>query len=871
MKTKPLTALLTALCLLLSAAGPLAQAADPPAASLTAAAPITDQEIRELVSQAKALALGLSREDRAAISQRLAPTYFSLTERQDMEAQMKLSNSDPKIVDALQKEQLDHGPFAITNQQLADLLERFLPDIIRNTVPLNELQSPAKYCEEVLTLNAKPFLAGFLYLNRLFNFTMGTTNLRDVLFECPQVFGKSVSTMGWILDTGIKGIDWQYGALTGKLAFNKVGESFRELFQSITDAPDLPAFLEECQERFMPDRSLAEWFPTAGYAYIAERHFASGAIPAQETALYTKLAQGGTASHAQLLALLTAPENSVYAISTPSTITYGLVEAYQERGPALQRKLEQTADEQMAYLNFWERMLRPETDRHTMVRNVLVYDSLSRYDQPHVQISLRWQTSRSTMPGMQAFFIPLGMYAAHTYSDAQASENSGHGGSIRFWNVLALDERGSSTFSHELTHLFEDDVWMEQPRREDMGGETYTRGLFETYYKPDEPVLNLNLLYEAGHDRDPQFRNSSPERFQSPQELQDYMQGLFDVLYTLDYAEGQAALTFGTQDRQKLFHKFLQHPVPEKTYMTEEIRALTPQEAEQLHTVEDLVEQDIVSARYEIGGLTTVGTRGFNSYDVVPLFSANYAAPQNPNGISGGITVRRYAHELLAEYGYYGGMVPYISNQYKADAEREGVPFSDPYILGRVSQGAFSSMAQFRKAMFQRRYEQRDRLRPVTVVWQGQTREIQSYEELQQLLREALALDLKNNPLTDYGWPTYRAFRTQTEQLKAAVFAAYLESTEEFRTSIYQEPAQPVLPPVCITAVSQEGLEVTVNRPGLTGTLIAAGYRASGQLETTVFRELTGAETVLTLRDPALAQAQRQRLFVLDAQGAPIS
>ena len=63
-----------------------------------------------------------------------------------------------------------------------------------------------------------------------------------------------------------------------------------------------------------------------------------------------------------------------------------------------------------------------------------------------------------------------------------------------------------------------------------------------------------------------------------------------------------------------------------------------------------------------------------NGYYVVPLFSANYAAVQNNYGVSGDVTIRRQAFELLAEYGYYNGMVPYISNQYKESAKSDRRP-----------------------------------------------------------------------------------------------------------------------------------------------------------------------------------------------------
>ena len=72
----------------------------------------------------------------------------------------------------------------------------------------------------------------------------------------------------------------------------------------------------------------------------------------------------------------------------------------------------------------------------------------------------------------------------------------------------------------------------------------------------------------------------------------------------------------------------------------------------------------------------------------MPLFSANYAGVQNGAGVSGDVMIRRQAFELLGEYGYYKGMVPYISNQYKASAKSDGTILSDKYVLEKIFGGA---------------------------------------------------------------------------------------------------------------------------------------------------------------------------------------
>ena len=106
-------------------------------------------------------------------------------------------------------------------------------------------------------------------------------------------------------------------------------------------------------------------------------------------------------------------------------------------------------------------------------------------------------------------------------------------------------------------------------------------------------------------------------------------------------------------------------------------------EAKGLNTVDDLIRESIIVSRYEVDGTKTTGTLADNGYYVVPLFSANYAGVQNDKGVSGDVMIRRQAFELLAEYGYYEGMVPYISNQYKESAKSDGVIMERWLILKR--------------------------------------------------------------------------------------------------------------------------------------------------------------------------------------------
>ena len=121
----------------------------------------------------------------------------------------------------------------------------------------------------------------------------------------------------------------------------------------------------------------------------------------------------------------------------------------------------------------------------------------------------------------------------------------------------ALENRGLTTYSHELTHLFDRTVILNNSgRRDGIGGEFYARGIYETYEAVNESILNLNLIFnEKGKDG---YRNTDPSRFAKEEDLRKYMGGVFDVLYTLDYLEAKEVLNKDTNTKKEYFNKIEQ-------------------------------------------------------------------------------------------------------------------------------------------------------------------------------------------------------------------------------------------------------------------------------------------------------------------------
>ena len=160
---------------------------------------------------------------------------------------------------------------------------------------------------------------------------------------------------------------------------------------------------------------------------------------------------------------------------------------------------------------------------------------------------------------------------------------------------------------------------------------------------------------------------------------------------------------------------------------------------------------------------------------------------------------RRIAYELLAAKGFKDGMVPYISNQYEEVAKQKGKTINlygkerglvtDDLVLDKVFEGRYASWAAFKKAMYKERVDQFDNLKQVTFKdptkpWPSYgTKTINQVTELQALMDQAVLQDAEGPRWSDYK----PEIDSAVHKLKRAIFKAYLDQTDDFRTSIFKK------------------------------------------------------------------------------------
>lgn len=756
---------------------------------------------KEVSKQVKEALKSVKYEKNDVIANLLAPNRFSgvdkLNKKQEISKRDNISITN--VTDAQVEKELKEDNVHVMSygQSFLDTqkeIEHIIQKLVENsTIEQGYTGDPNQYFIDKITKNKEKLLLGIAYIDRLYDFNIGNKNIKEILTYTPNYYGKQIDPLDWLIRIGGSGGEM--------LKVSNNLKAFAHLFKGVvTDKDSLLSFLEDNKNRFAPNIKMEEWFKKASKAIIVEQPSQSN--PNATTNLYSKLSSEiGLQAH--ILPLLTVSENSIYVITNSATITYGLVDSYVDRSlkesnntlykekiNQFKQQLEKAAKQQHDFIEFWYRLGKPKV--HSLLStNRLVIDSLRLYTSQTTNPSKEWSPKfgDGAAMGVKEFITPLNLYANYFMADGQAE-----GSQVRLFLAKALDERGLCTYTHELTHLLVGTVWLNNNKQRDgLEAEFYPRGLFETY-ELNEPVLNLNLIYD--HNGKERFHNSSPERFKTDKDLQEYTSGLFDVLYTLDYAEANVILKKDKNDKQKWFHKLEQvndtrkrfnQGNPKATHKIDSIRKISTDEANELNTIYDLIDKNIITSRYEVEGLKTTGNVPSNGYYVIPLFSSNYAGVQNNNGVSGDVMMRRQAYELIAEYGYYDGLVPYLSNQYKSQADKDGKVLSDEYILGKIFEGKYATMTDFKKAMFKKRIDKKEQLKPISIVWKNKKVTISDFDKLNELMTDAVESDLKNVQELPYGWNNIRAQDTQAELLKKEIFKAYLKETDDFNKSIYSD------------------------------------------------------------------------------------
>lgn len=737
---------------------------------------VNNDNINSIVNEVKEEYKRVSYLEDDKIFNSLKPNIRSLdklTKKNEMKKALGREVSDEEVLREVKKETMEKLSYKDSFKSIQDNIEEILNTIIANNENSFSENIDREGIKNKLLENKEKVLLGLTYIERLYNLKYDNINLGKLILYNPEFFSnKKVDMIDYLIKLG------SLNYLEYKI--DTVNNNFKSKM-SVLNANTLTEFLENTKNRLEPNISMNDWYKKASGAYFVER--ASKEKPNEEYLIYNKLKKY---DQKYILPLLNVTKNKIYVITTVTTMNLGMIDTYVDQNltgneydrmfKEFETKAKNAGDKQAGFLDFWFRV-SDKTTHSNLISNRLVMDSLRLYNKDkYVNAKDTWskELGESADKGVTELITPMGLYRPFFTADGQAD-----GIGVNMFLAKALDDRGLTTYSHELTHLFDKTVVLNNNgRRDGVGVEFYARGMYETYKGIQEPILNLNLIFK---DPEGGYRNKTPNRFKKEADLKTYMNGIFDVLYTLDYLEAENIVIKDANTKKLYFNKIEEKADKRNadtgSHTIDSFRNITEEEASKLNNVNDLVDNDAVVSRYEYKGINRVGDARTNDYYTINMFSPIYAGIQNENGASGDVTMRRTFYELMAEFGYKGGAVPYISNQYKNEAKANGQKLSDTFILNKIFAGRYTNLKDFKKKMFERRINKLDQLKEIDITLDGRNIHVDS-NTLKELMKEAVEKDivrLKANQKP-----------INVNNLKSEIYKKYLEITDEFNGSIYK-------------------------------------------------------------------------------------
>lgn len=719
----------------------------------------------------------------------------------DSEAIRKTLGISPEVK---QTELYMEDQFTKTKQDLANSLKKLLS---ADAGLAGDNPVTRGYLVDKIKNNKEALLLGLTYLERWYNFSYGQVNVKDLVMYHPDFFGKgNTSPLDTLIELGKSGFN-------NLLAKNNV-DTYAISLASHHGTTDLFSTLENYRKVFLPDKTNNNWFKSQTKAYIVEEKSNIEEVKTKQGLVGTKYSIGvydritsATWKYRNMvLPLLTLPEKSVFVISTISSLGFGAYDRYRnsehkadkDLNDFVEENARETAKRQRDHYDYWYRIL-DDNAREKLYRNILLYDAYKFGDDNTVGKATKVASFDDPNPAMKYFFGPVGNKVGHNGHGAYAT-----GDAVYYMGYRMLDKDGAITYTHEMTHNSDQDIYIGgYGRRSGLGPEFFAKGLLQAPDQPSDATITINSILKHSKSDSKEGERlqvlDPTTRFKDATDLQKYVHNMFDVVYMLEYLEGQSIVKKlnvyqKIEALRKIENKYVKDPADgNEVYATNVVKELTEAEARNLNSFESLIDHNILSAReYQSGDYER------NGYYTIKLFAPIYSALSSEKGTPGDLMGRRIAYELLAAKGFKDGMVPYISNQYEEVAKQKGKTINlyakerglvtDKLVLDKVFEGKYSSWADFKKAMYDERVKQFGNLKQVTFKdptkpWPNYaTKTINRVSELQALMDQAVLKDTETPHWYNYNPETDSA----VHKLKRAIFKAYLDQTNDFRSSIFE-------------------------------------------------------------------------------------
>ncbi|HEM6284894.1 TPA: YSIRK-type signal peptide-containing protein [Streptococcus suis] len=681
----------------------------------------------------------------------------------------------------------------LANRQVVDTTSKAVRDVIK---------------KEFLADKEKIMFA-LAYLNRLYGIKYGDTNIKNIVLHHADFYKRQLDTLGWLRSftdkltkhddqfyVSQKGYEDMYFdrlTLANNAAIHK--ERFGALSSQLGTVRD---FLEYNKKLFLGETDSRKWFKEATNAFVYE--IPSNANSSIDTSLYSHLGRIPRYEKYYLPLLNIKEKDDIFVMSSMATVAFGGYgryvdtalkktnpEQYYQAVKTVQTSLIPKHGKRLGdFLDMWYQM----ADSH--LRDKFIQRSTEIWDGYWIKDSNAFedQTDKRRWAGKYdqeyRYVQELAGALNEWHRKSTDSAFSDTVTFVKFSNRDMLSDLGDSTMSHELIHNYDETIMLDgHKRRPGQDAESYAMGLLQSSAGGGIYYYGFNFMNEHSPNTP---HNVSSSRFKTKEDLQTYLKGIFDVTYLLDAVEIQAIAAKGKEAYPYFFNKIELVPVNDANtnqsliYQNahDRIRKLRDDELDNLNiaTINDAIDYALVAKSSFLLEQDYL-RENLKNYYFVPLYYPIYAGLQNDQGTVGGLQFRKTALELLAAKGWEEGFIPYATDKLKAEAEAAGRPLSDQFIFEKIFADQYADYTSFKKAMYKERWDKKDRLKAITISFNGQTETIDNIETLSRLMAEAVDKDYQAAKNKQAGF--------NRQGLKDAILKAYVKLTDSFSSSIFGE------------------------------------------------------------------------------------
>ncbi|WP_029174077.1 YSIRK signal domain/LPXTG anchor domain surface protein [Streptococcus suis] len=686
-----------------------------------------------------------------------------------------------------------HIKSLLANRQVVDTTSKAVRDVIK---------------KEFLADKEKIMFA-LAYLNRLYGIKYGDTNIKNIVLHHADFYKRQLDTLGWLksfTNQIIKDTDQYYVSQQGyedmyfdRLTLANNAAIHKERFGALSSQlGTVRDFLEYNKKLFLGETDSRKWFKEATNAFVYE--IPSNANSSIDTSLYSHLGRIPRYEKYYLPLLNIKEKDDIFVMSSMATVAFGGYgryvdtalkktnpEQYYQAVKTVQTSLIPKHGKRLGdFLDMWYQMADSHLRDKFIQRSTEIWDGYWIKDSNAFEDQTDKRRWASKYDQEYRYVQELAGVLNEWHRKSTDSAFSDTVTFVKFSNRDMLSDLGDSTMSHELIHNYDETIMLDgHKRRPGQDAESYAMGLLQSSAGGGIYYYGFNFMNEHSPNTP---HNVSSSRFKTKEDLQTYLKGIFDVTYLLDAVEIQAIAAKGKEAYPYFFNKIELVPVNDTNtnqsliYQNahDRIRKLRDDELDNLNiaTINDAIDHALVAKSSFLLEQDYL-RENLKNYYFVPLYYPIYAGLQNNLGTVGGLQFRKTALELLAAKGWEEGFIPYATDKFKAEAEAAGRPLSDQFIFEKIFADQYADYTSFKKAMYKERWDKKDRLKAITISFNGQTKTIDNIETLSRLMAEAVDKDYQAAQNGQIGF--------NRQGLKDAILKAYVKLTDSFSSSIFGE------------------------------------------------------------------------------------